>query len=62
MTPSRAYPFHQATLPPLNFSLQLAAFTCVLVLAWLMADSCERLPSGYVTERGWGEKRKWVVF
>lgn len=55
-------PVHQAMLPHLNSSLQLAAFTCDLALVWLMADSDKRLPSGYVTERGWGEKHKRAVF
>ncbi len=36
-------------------------FTCVLALAWLMADSDKRLPGSYVTERGWGEKRKRAI-
>ncbi|MFQ2245379.1 hypothetical protein [Aeromonas enteropelogenes] len=37
-------------------------FTCDMALAWLMADSCERLPSGYVTERGYGGKRETLAF
>jgi len=39
----------------------LLLFTGVLALVWFMADSGERLPSGYVTEWGWGEKRKRAV-
>ncbi|MNJ47056.1 hypothetical protein D3C77_422010 [compost metagenome] len=35
--------------------------TCDMALAWLMAVSCERLPSGYVTERGLGEKRERAI-